>query len=109
AIGNPADGFYTLRTLKASAGHAVAAPEEEIVEGMKLLAETEGIFTETAGGVVVSALRQLVRKGVIKRDEVTVAYITGNGLKTQEAVTEVVKPLTIEPTVTSFQQALGGQ
>ena len=108
AIGNPADGIYAMRTLRESNGVAYAVPEDEVVEGMKLLAETEGIFTETAGGVVVSGLKYLAATGAIKRDDLTVAYITGNGLKTQEAVEDVVHPLTIEPTLSSFEQALDG-
>ena len=76
------------------------------MEGMKLLAETEGIFTEMAGGVVVAGLKYLAKSGAIKRDEVTVAYITGNGLKTQEAVEDVVHPLAITPTMSSFEEAL---
>ena len=109
AIGNPADGVYALRTIKESHGSAVVVPEDQVVAGIKLLAETEGIFTETAGGVTISALEQLVRKGVIKKDDVTVAYVTGNGLKTQEAVNHLVRPLVIEPTVEAFQTALGGR
>ena len=108
AIGNPADGIYAMRTLRESNGVAYAVPEDEVVEGMKLLAETEGIFTETAGGVVVSGLKYLAATGAIKRADLTVAYITGNGLKTQEAVEDVVHPLTIEPTLSSFEQALDG-
>ena len=108
AIGNPADGIYSLRTLRESGGTAYAVPEDEVVDGMKLLAETEGIFTETAGGVVISGLKHLVTSGAIKRDEVTVAYITGNGLKTQEAVEDVVHPLAISPSMSSFEQALNG-
>jgi threonine synthase len=106
AIGNPADGFYALRTLKDSHGTAVIVPEEEIVGGIQLLAETEGIFTETAGGVAVAGLRRLVEQGAIKRDELTVAYITGNGLKTQEAVEKTIHPLHIAPTVDGFQGAM---
>jgi threonine synthase len=106
AIGNPADGIYAIRILRESGGVAYAVPEEEVVEGMKLLAETEGIFTETAGGVVISALKYLAKSGAIKRDELTVAYITGNGLKTQEAVEDVVRPLVITPSMSSFEQAL---
>jgi threonine synthase len=86
AIGNPAAGPFALQTLADSGGTAVAALEEEVVKGISLLAETEGIFTETAGGVVISGLKRLVERGIIKSDEVTVAYITGNGLKTLEAV-----------------------
>ena len=83
-------------------------PELDVVEGMKLLAETEGIFTEAAGGVVISALKYLAKSGTIKRDEVTVAYITGNGLKTQEAVEDVVHPLSVTPTLSSFENAFNG-
>ena len=106
AIGNPADGIYALKTLRESRGTGYAVPEEEVAEGMKLLAETEGIFTETAGGVVVSGLRYLAQTGAIKRDELTVAYITGNGLKTQEAVEDVVHPLPVTPTMGSFEEAI---
>ena len=108
AIGNPADGIYAIRTMSRSGGAAHAVPEEEVVAGMKLLAETEGIFTETAGGVVVSALKGLVERGAIGRDELTVAFITGNGLKTQEVVEDVVHPLTIRPTMKEFEEALHG-
>ena len=109
AIGNPADGIYALRVIKESDGSAYAVPETQVVEGIKLLAETEGIFTETAGGVTVSALKYLAESGAIKADELTVAYITGNGLKTQEAVEEVVNPLLIKPTMSSFEEALEGR
>ena len=106
AIGNPAAGTYALQTLGDCGGMAVAAPEEEIVEGIRLLAETEGIFTETAGGVVISGLRKLARMSIIKPDEVTVAYITGNGLKTQEVVEHFVDPLFIDPTYESFESVV---
>ncbi len=107
AIGNPADGFYALKVIGESQGSGVAVTDEELVEGMKLLARTEGIFAETAGGVVVAGLRRLVQAGLIKQRELTVAYITGNGLKTLEAVTgNLVRPLTVEPTVAAFEAAL---
>ena len=104
AIGDPAAGPYAVQTLQETGGTAVAAPEDEIVEGIQLLAETEGIFTETAGGVVISGLRKLAESGAIKRDEVTVAFITGNGLKTQEVVSDIAKPINIRPTSKSFEE-----
>ena len=108
AIGNPADGVYAIRVINEAGGAAHAVQEEEVAEGMRLLAQTEGIFTETAGGVVISGLRGLVKRGVIGKDELTVAFITGNGLKTQEVVMDVVKPLSIRPTMKEFEEALHG-
>ena len=81
-------------------------PEKEIVDGIILLAETEGIFTETAGGVTVSGLKHLAESGAIQPSELTVVYITGNGLKTQEAVECMANPLTVKPTLSSFENAL---
>ena len=103
-IGNPADGYYALKTIEASDGSAVIAEEHEVAEGIKLLAQTEGIFTEGAGGVAVAGLKRLVERGVIRRDESTVVYITGNGLKTTEIVSDVVNPITIEGTVAAFEE-----
>ncbi|MDE3077359.1 MAG: threonine synthase, partial [Chloroflexota bacterium] len=77
AIGNPADGYYSLKIIQESGGAAAVANDDEIVDGIKLLAQTEGIFAETAGGVTVACLRKLVQAGDIGRDEVAVAYITG--------------------------------
>lgn len=106
AIGNPADGFYALKIVDETKGSCVSIPEPEVLEGMKLLAETEGIFTETAGGVVISALKNLAERGIIKPDEVTVAYVTGNGLKTQEIVESVVDPIYTTPDYDAFEAAL---
>ena len=106
AIGNPADGYYSLKTVAETGGSAVIAPEHEIVEAIQLLAETEGIFTETAGGVVISALRKIARDGIIDPEEVVVAFITGNGLKTQEALEGIVDPIRTEPDYEAFQTAL---
>jgi threonine synthase len=106
AIGNPADGPYALRAIESSDGSAVVAMEDEIVGGIQLLAETEGIFTETAGGVVIAGLQRLVSKGLIKRDELAVAYITGNGLKTQEAVEGLVNTIQISPSYDAFEEAM---
>ena len=108
AIGNPADGYYTLGVMAESGGSGVAVSDEEIVAGMQLLARTEGVFAETAGGVVVAGLKRLVESGHVGPDEVTVAFITAAGLKTQEAVIDALAPpLHIEPTLASFEQALG--
>ena len=108
AIGNPADGYYALETVKASGGALAAVTDDEIVEGMLLLARTEGIFAETAGGVTIATLAKLAASGVVRRDERVVAYVTGHGLKTIEAVAPVVGPTaTISPTMASFAAAFG--
>jgi threonine synthase len=107
AIGNPADGYYALKTMKETNGAAAAVTDDEVVEGIRLLAETEGIFAETAGGVVIAGLRQLIRDGHVGEDEAVVAFITGAGLKTQEAVAPYLLPaLSVQPTIESFEQAL---
>ena len=84
AIGNPADGRYAARAVRASDGWATACREEAVQEGMALLAETEGILSEPAGGVVVAGLKELVAQGRIRREETVVICVTGNGLKTTE-------------------------
>ncbi len=86
AIGNPADGWYALETVRRSGGAIASVTDEEIIDGIKLLARTEGIFAETAGGVTIATLAKLARDGVITRDERVVVYVTGNGLKTVEAL-----------------------
>ena len=107
AIGNPADGYYAFKVVKDSGGTGEHATDEEIVECMKMLAATEGIFAETAGGVTLAATRKLVQQGVIGRDDVTVISVTGNGLKTQEAVAGALRvPTSIKPSLTSFDAAL---
>jgi threonine synthase len=107
AIGNPADGYYSLKVIKETGGHAVRVSDAEIVEGMKLLARTEGIFGETAGGVSVAVTRKLAESGQIGRDEVTVIYVTGNGLKTPEAVADhLAPPITIAATMEAFEETL---
>jgi threonine synthase len=106
AIGNPADGYYALKTMRDSNGAAAAVTDEEVLEGIQLLAQSEGIFAETAGGVVISGLRKLVSEGRVDRDEVVVAFITGAGLKTQEAVAPALAPaLTIDASIDSFERA----
>jgi threonine synthase len=105
AIGNPADGYYALKATGESKGAMDMVSDEEVVDGIKLLAQTEGIFAETAGGVTVGVLQKLVKQGVIKKSDVTVAYITGNGLKTQEAVIDAVgRPFRIQPSLVNFEK-----
>ncbi|MBD2102974.1 threonine synthase [Leptolyngbya sp. FACHB-261] len=107
AIGNPADGVYAMDIARKTNGNIESVTDAEIIAGIQLLAETEGIFTETAGGTTVAVLKKLVEAGKINPDEKTVVYITGNGLKTQEAVQGYVgEPLTIEPKLDSFERAL---
>lgn len=107
AIGNPADGVYALELARKTNGNIECVNDAEIVAGMKLLAETEGIFTETAGGTTIATLQKLVEAGKIDPDEVTVVYITGNGLKTLEAVKgELAEPFTIDPKLDEFERAL---
>jgi threonine synthase len=108
AIGNPADGPYALDAVRASGGSIAAVTDDEVVEGIKLLARTEGIFAETAGGVTVATLAKLAREGKVRKDERVVAYITGHGLKTLEAVAATSQPtVTIKPTIEAFEAALG--
>jgi threonine synthase len=107
AIGNPADGVYAVATVKESGGYAEDISDVEIVEAIKLLAKTEGIFTETAGGVTLGVTQKLIEQGKIPRDESIVVCITGNGLKTQEAVSEKIgKAVKIKPNLASFEEHL---
>jgi threonine synthase len=105
AIGNPADGYYGVKTANESGGYGEDISDEEIVKAMQLLAETEGIFTETAGGVTVGVTQKLIEQKRIKPDEVTVICITGNGLKTQEALAGCYPaPPIIEPHIDNFEE-----
>lgn len=104
AIGNPADGFYATRAIRDSGGWAEDTSDPEIVRGIQLLAETEGIFTETAGGVTTGVTKKLLEQGHIGPNETTVAVITGNGLKTIEAVAqEYTLSPAIEPRLSVFE------
>ncbi|MEJ7619968.1 MAG: threonine synthase [Aquificaceae bacterium] len=107
AIGNPADGIYALQVTKESRGDWETATDEEIIEGIKLLAETEGIFTETAGGTTIAVLKKLAQKGAFRRDEVVVAYITGNGYKTMEVLDNHLKEtIHIKPSLADFKEKI---
>jgi threonine synthase len=105
AIGNPADGYYAAGLIAESGGWSEDVTDEEIVGGIRLLAETEGVFTETAGGVTVAVTKKLIEQGRIKADDLTVIAVTGNGLKTPEAV-ELAPPIVIEPKIAQFEHAI---
>jgi threonine synthase len=107
AIGNPADGYYALRVARQSDGGACTVTDEEAIDAMKLLAQTEGIFAEAVGGVVIGALKKMAAAGTLKKDDLTVAFITGAGPRTQEIVSDVVQPLTIKANLESLEEALG--
>jgi threonine synthase len=108
AIGTPADGFYALRVMKETGGAAEDVTDDEIREGIKLLAECEGIFTETAGGVTVGVAKKLIASGKIPATDSAVLCITGNGLKTLDAVVgHVGQPREIKPSLREFEALLG--
>ena len=107
AIGNPSDGVYVNRIARETGGVVEAVTEEEIVDAMRLLARTEGIFTETAGGVTIGVLSKLARAGRWQGDEVVVAYVTGHGLKTADVLISAnghARRVEIEPTMKSFRE-----
>lgn len=100
AIGDPGDGLYALRRLKQYNGFAEDASDEEIIDAIMLLAKTEGIFTEPAGGVAVAALKKLVEDGKIEKNESVICYVTGNGLKATEAIIDAIpKPKIVKPDI----------
>lgn len=104
AIGDPADGFFASKLIRETGGWSEDVDDDEIIDAMLLLGETEGIFTETAGGVTVAVARKLIEQGKIDRDGSTVLCITGNGLKTQEAlIDKIAKPVVIPPDLAAFE------
>lgn len=106
AIGNPADGIYVLDVVRRTGGQVADVSDEEIVSAMKLLASTEGIFPETAGGVTVATLRQQLAEGQLDPDAETVVLNTGDGLKTLDAVEPTAQPtVTIPPSLDAFRAA----
>jgi threonine synthase len=107
AIGTPADGYYALKVMKETGGHGEDVTDDEIREGIRWLAETEGIFAETAGGVTVGVAKKLIAQGKIPADSSAVLCITGNGLKTLDAVaTHCGEPKTIKPSLREFEALL---
>jgi threonine synthase len=106
AIGNPADGYFALDAVRQTGGGFAAVTDDEVVDAIRLLARTEGIFAETAGGVTIATLAKLAADGTIRSDERVVAYITGHGLKTLDAVVDQVGPTaTIAPNLDAFHAA----
>jgi threonine synthase len=107
AIGTPADGYYAIHAMKQTGGSAEDVTDEEVVEGIKLLAEYEGIFAETAGGVTVACAKKLIASGAIPRDQSAVLCITGHGLKTQEAIIgKCGEPRLIKPSLREFEEQI---
>ena len=107
SIGNPADGYYAIQTMQETKGWGEDVTDDEIVTGIKVLAEDEGIFTETAGGVTVAVTQKLIKQGRIKKNDLTVISITGNGLKTQEAIeNHLTKPLVINAKLSEFEKTV---
>lgn len=108
-IGNPADGPYVVQAIQTSGGYGEMATNDEIIAAIQLLAATEGIWTETAGGTTLAVAKKLIEQGKINPDESTVVCITGNGLKTLEAVKDRIgAPTTIAPTLASFEERVLG-
>jgi threonine synthase len=110
AIGNPADGFQVVRVVKETGGSGAMVSDEEILDGIQLLARTEGIFTEPAGGTTVAATRALIRRGVIKPHESVVVCITGNGYKTAEVLRDRLEaPTQIGRSLAEFDRVIGSR
>ena len=110
AIGTPADGYYAIRAMKDTGGAAEDCSDEEVIAGIKLLAETEGIFAETAGGVTVACAKKLIESGKIPRNETVALCITGYGLKTQEAIADHVgEPEVIRGNIRDFDALVATQ
>jgi threonine synthase len=107
AIGDPADGHHALQEVRTSGGAMAAVTDVDTVEAVGLLARTEGIFTETAGGVTIAALSELTAQGVVRPDETVVAFVTGMGLKTLEAYQERFRPAaTVSPKLEALAEAI---
>ncbi|MFQ3578343.1 MAG: threonine synthase [Verrucomicrobiia bacterium] len=110
AIGTPADGYYAIHSMRQTGGTAEDCTDAEVVEGIRLLAETEGIFAETAGGVTVACAKKLIDQGAIPRTDEVVLCITGHGLKTQEAILgQCGEPKLIRPSLREFEERFGAE
>ena len=110
AIGNPADGFQVVKVIKETGGAGASATDTEILDAVQLLARTEGIFTEPAGGTTLAVTRKLITQGVIRSNQSVVVCITGNGYKTADVmVGRVAKPTTIGRSLADFERALAPQ
>ena len=108
AIGDPADGYFAAKLIRDSGGWAEDVTDDEIVDGMLLLARTEGVFAETAGGTTLAVAKKLIEQGRIPRNEEIVLCVTGNGLKTQDAVFEALdEPAVIKPSLAEFDALAG--
>jgi threonine synthase len=109
AIGDPADGYFALKVIRSSGGWAEDVADAEIADAMALLGRTTGIFAETAGGVTLAVAQKLIEQGRIPRDEEIVLCITGNGLKTQDAVADCLEqPAVIKPSLEEFELLVEG-
>jgi threonine synthase len=107
AIGTPADGYYAIHSMKQTGGSAEDVSDEEVVEGIRMLAEYAGIFAETAGGVTVAGAKKLIATGQIGKDDSAVLCITGHGLKTQEAIVgKCGSPRLISPNIREFEEKI---
>src|SRR3990172_253695 len=107
AIGDPGDGIYALKTIRESGGFADYATDEEIIEGIKLLAKTEGVFAEPAGGVTIAVVKKLVESGQIPRDEEVVCCITGSGFKSSDTLLKAMpKPVEIRPSIEELRRII---
>jgi len=110
AIGTPADGFYALKVMKETSGSADDVTDDEVRDGIRLLAECEGIFAETAGGVTVGVAKKLIASGKIPANDSVVLCITGNGLKTLDAVVgHVGRTREIKPSLREFESLLDAE
>ena len=110
AIGNPADGFQVIKTIKQTGGSGAMVSDEEILDAIELLAQTEGIFTEPAGGTTLAATRALIARGVIGRNESVVVCVTGNGYKTPEVMQDrMLKPTRVGRSLAEFERVIGSQ